>query len=138
MSNQYLKAEEEGREKPKGANQFTTGKREKLDDAVRDRMRAERAAEKLERLMDSDKASTSEQIAAAKALIPFGKATLQSQEIKQAEPWQDKSEEELLEQVRALISSRPELLAGVKHLVEPPKEVGSVAESVVGEQQKVA
>lgn len=123
MANQFTKAAEKGLEKPAGANQFTTGKREGHDEATRDKMRAERAAIVLESIMGDDGATKAEKIAAAKSLIPFGKATLSSVESKQAEPWQDKSEEELLGLVQALITAHPQLASKLNIGLRPVQAV---------------
>jgi hypothetical protein len=110
MPNQYTKAKEEGRELPKGANQFTTGKRERLDQATRDKLRAERAAQVLQDLMDDPSLSASERAAAAKALLPYGKSTYQSIESREEDPFENASNDDLREQVRALITLHPWLL----------------------------
>jgi hypothetical protein len=78
LPNQYTKAEAEGREKPKGANHFTTGKREKHDQATIDKIRAERAAQVAEDILDDPESSRDQKLTAAKVLLPYGKSTLQS------------------------------------------------------------
>ena len=108
MPNQYTKAKEEGKELPKGSNQFTTGKREKLDQETRDKLRAEKAAAKLERVLD-DKNATIEQItAAAKALLPYGKSTYASIEERRME--EPVNEAETLAQLAHLIVANPAIL----------------------------
>jgi hypothetical protein len=121
VPNQYTKAREEGREPPAGSNQFLTGKREHHSEATRDKMRAERAAIVLETIMGEQEASRQERIAAAKALIPFGKATLAS--VLQTNVDQPPNEDELLAQLRALIAAKPELARELNiglRLVESP------------------
>jgi hypothetical protein len=125
MANQYTKAEEEGREKPKGANQFTTGKREKHDQATIDKIRAERAAQVAEEIMNDPESSRQDRLAAAKVLLPFGKSTLQSIESRTVNEWEEMSEDEMLEMVRALITSRPELIAAL-NLQPKPVQVDAV------------
>jgi hypothetical protein len=119
MANQYTKAEESGAPKPKGANQFTTGKREKHDQATIDKIRAERAAQVAEQIMNDPEASRQDRLAAAKVLLPFGKSTLQSIESRQVNEWEEMSEEEMLGMVRALITSRPELIAALNLQPKP-------------------
>lgn len=112
MPNQYTKADQEGRDKPKGSNQFTTGKREHMDDAARDKLRAERAAHVAERIMNNSKSSTDQKLAAAKILLPYGKSTLASIESRQID--EPASEDEIMAQLRALLSdpgSRAQILA---------------------------
>lgn len=120
------------------ANQFTTGKREGHDQATKDKTRAELLMNRLEKCASGEVELTSVQVAAAKVVLDKVKPSLQAVSQSQEDPWAEKSEEELLEQVKALITSRPELLAGVKHLLEPVRQVGSEPESVVGEQQRAA
>jgi hypothetical protein len=109
-NNQYTKAEAEGKEKPKGANQFTTGKREKHDQATIDKIRAERAAQVAEEIMNDPKTSSADKLAAAKVLLPFGKSTLQSIEQRQINEFEEMSVEEVKEMAKALILSRPQLV----------------------------
>src|SRR5688500_5125766 len=130
MANQYTKAEEEGREKPTGANQFTTGKRSKHDQATIDKIRAERAAQVAESIMDDPEASKADRLAAAKVLLPFGKSTLQSIESRQVNEWEEMNEEELLSLVRALITSRPELIAALNLQPKPVQVPESTATNV--------
>lgn len=108
--NQYTKAEEEGKEKPKGSNQFTTGKRVKHDQATIDKIRAERAAQVAEEILNDPESSKDQKLAAAKVLLPYGKSTLQSIESRQVNEWEQMSEEELQEMVKALITSSHGLL----------------------------
>lgn len=107
--NQFTRAEETGQEKPKGANQFTTGKREKLDPATIDKLRADKAAKALEKILE-DQESTKEQItAAAKALLPYGKSTYASIIEQQLENPVDESE--TAAQLAHIIASNPAILA---------------------------
>lgn len=107
MANQFTKAEEEGRPKPPGANQFTAGTRDRHSEATKDKMRAERAAIVLEEIMGEKEASRQERIAAAKALLPFGKSSLAS--VTQTVIEEPQSEEEIMASLRALISAKPEI-----------------------------
>lgn len=116
--NQFTKAEEEGRDKPAGANQFTTGKRTKHDDATRDRMRAEHLAKRLyafaakqkDEETGEDVEMDATRIAAAKILIDKGKPNLQAVEQTTLNEWDNMSEDEMLEMVNALITSNPGLI----------------------------
>lgn len=110
MPNQYTKAEAEGREKPAGANQFTTGKREKHDQSTIDKMRAERAAQVAEDIMESTDATPDQRLAAAKVLLPYGKSTLQSIEQREVNDYDSMSEEEIKTLVSALITAHPWVL----------------------------
>jgi hypothetical protein len=136
MPNQYTKAEEQGREKPAGANQFTTGKRQKHDQATIDKIRAERAAQVAEDILEDPESTRDQKLAAAKVLLPYGKSSLQSIESRNVSEWESMSEEEILDQLRALITSNPGLIAAL-NLQPKPVQVGSEeGKYVVGEQQK--
>jgi hypothetical protein len=123
MSNQYIKAEEDGRDKPAGANQFTTGKRKGHDQATKDKIRAEVAAGFLEQVLDNQDADNSTKVAAAKALLPYGKSTYSSIEERQISEWDQKSPEDIRDMVRALITAHPELLDEFKPGVRPVEHV---------------
>lgn len=104
--------------KPAGANQFTTGKRTKHDDATRDKMRAEHLARRLYAYAAREKdEETGEEvdmdagrIAAAKILIDKGKPNLQAIEQTEVNQWDRMSEEEMLGLIQALITSNPGLI----------------------------
>jgi hypothetical protein len=132
LPNQYTKAEAEGREKPKGANHFTTGKREKHDQATIDKIRAERAAQVAEDILDDPESSRDQKLTAAKVLLPYGKSTLQSIESRQINAYDEMSDDETREMVRALITANPWLLdefrPGVKPAEAAPAEANAVAE----------
>lgn len=108
MPNQFTKAEEEGKEKPKGRNQFTEGKRERHDPATRDKMRAEHAAQKLEAILKDKDASKEQIIAAAKALLPYGKSTYAS--ILETQTQEALDEREIAANLAHLISDNPAIL----------------------------
>lgn len=108
--NQFTKAAEEGKEPPKGANQFTTGKRDRVDAATRDKMRAEHAALRLQSILDDEGSTKDQVIAAAKALLPYGKSTFSSVENIDGNPFEDQSEEEIAECVCALITAHDSVL----------------------------
>jgi hypothetical protein len=133
VSNQYLKAEEEGRPKPPGANQFTTGKRERHDQATIDKIRAERAAQVAEEVMNDPDSTRQDRLAAAKVLLPYGKSTLQSIEQRQVSDLESMSEEEMKSMVQALITAHPWLL---KEFQPGVREPGSAQESVAITQQR--
>lgn len=109
--NQFTKAEEEGKPKPQSANQFTKGTRDKHDQATRDRIRAEVAAQYLENVIADDQADHGTKVAASKALLPYGKSTYSSIEQRQIDENEGKTEEQVLEELRALFLAKPELLA---------------------------
>jgi hypothetical protein len=146
MPNQYTKAEEEGREKPAGANQFTTGKRTKHDDATRDKMRAEHLARRLYAFAAGEKDEVTGQpvemdatkIAAAKILIDKGKPNLQAVEQTQVNEWEQMSEEEILGLVQALITSNPGLIQKLGIGLRPVEAPQQEGKSVAGEQHKAA
>jgi hypothetical protein len=129
MPNQYTKAEEEGKTKPKGANQFTTGKREKLDEATRDKIRAERAAQVAEQIMNDPESSKDQKLAACKVLLPYGKSTLQSIEsrVTQTPP----SEDEIQAQLHALLAN-----PGVRAQIEAMLKGAPILVDGVGEAQQ--
>jgi hypothetical protein len=133
VANQYTKAEAEGREKPQGANQFTTGKRDKHDQATIDKIRAERAAQVAEEIMNDPEATRQDRLAAAKVLLPFGKSTLQSIESREVNAFEDMGEDEMKSMVRALITSHPWLL---KEFAPGPQQPESAPESVSITQQR--
>ena len=122
-TNQFLKAEERGEPKPRSQNQFTTGKREMHSDATKDKMRAERAAQVLEDILGEQEASRQEKIAAAKALLPFGKASLSS--VMQTNIEQPQSEDEIRAALRALISANPEVARELNIGLRPVDSAGS-------------
>ena len=125
MPNQYTKAEEEGREKPPGANQFTTGKREGHSQATKDRMRAEKAAELLAKEAEGELELKDGRRAACKILMEYGKPKLSAIEYTEANDWEKMSEEELLGMVRALITSHPEILPQLNLQPKPVQVEGS-------------
>lgn len=112
MPNQYVDAEGNRRpDAPEGSqNQFTTGKRERHDAATRAKVRATFAANKLEAYLNGQEELDSTKVAACKILIDKGMPSLQAVEQTQVNEWDQMSEEEIKETVRALILSRPELL----------------------------
>lgn len=125
-SNQFIKAKQEGRALPKSQNQFTTGKREKHDPATIDKMRAERAAQIAEEIMEDKEATRDQRLAAAKVLMPFGKSTYSSISDQPLNKWDEMSEEEILGMAQALITSHPGL---IKQLNLAPKPVEAVQQS---------
>lgn len=124
MPNQFTKAEEEGRDKPEGSNQFTTGKRTKHDEETKDKMRAAKAAAKLESILDDPEASKGDVIAAGKELMRYGKITADRKTEADGDALENRPEEELIAMVRALITARPALIAAL-NLMPKPVQVGS-------------
>jgi hypothetical protein len=103
MANQFTKAEEEGREKPKGTNQFVKGTRKEHDQATKDRIRAEVAAHFLEKALKDKTADLGTKVAAAKALLPYGKSTFAS--IEQTNHEEPASEEDIKAQLHSLLAN---------------------------------
>jgi Asp-tRNA(Asn)/Glu-tRNA(Gln) amidotransferase B subunit len=136
MSNQYTKAREEGKELPKGSNQFTTGKRERHDQATIDKIRAERAAQVAEEILEDKESSRDQKLAAAKVLLPYGKSTLQSIESREISQWEAMSEEEIESMVQALITRHPGLIQKLGIGLRPVQESSKEGElPVAGTQQ---
>ena len=108
MANQFTKAEAEGREKPKAANQFVKGSRTEHDQATKDKIRAEVAAQHLEKVIKTKKADAGLKVAAAKALLPYGKSTYASIEERQAE--EPVNEAETLAKLTHLFAANPAIL----------------------------
>lgn len=134
--NQFTRAEEQGLPKPTGANQFTTGKRTKHDESTRDKMRAEKLAARLYAYAASETDDDGKevvmdqsQIAAAKILIDKGKPSLQAVEQTQVSEYESMSEEEIVEQVRSLITLHPGLIErlGIKPQLVSPSDTDPAA-----------
>ena len=118
--NQYV--DEYGNRKPDAPegsqNQFTTGKRTKHDESTKDKIRAERLANRLDAYVmgEADEVTgekvdlDSTKVAAAKILIDKGKPSLQAVEQTQVNEMDNMSEEELIGMVSALITSNPGIL----------------------------
>ena len=137
MANQFTKAAELGLPKPKGANHFTTGKRIRMDDAQKDKIRAEILAQRLFKFAKAkgEKADKLHmdpaQVAAAKVLIERGKPALQAIEQTEVNPYDRMTEDELEEHVRALITSNPGL---IERLGIKPKLVPDAAHNTIETQ----
>lgn len=131
MPNQYVDADGNRKpDAPAGQNHFTTGKRDRQDAATRAKLRATLAANKLEAYLNGEIALEAAQVSAAKILMDKGMPSLQAVEQTQVNEWDQMSEEEIKDTVRALILSRPELLQDlnlqpVMKAVEGSKEVKS-------------
>jgi hypothetical protein len=126
MANQFTKAEEEGREKPKGANHFTKGTRKEHDQATKDKIRAEVAAHFLEKALKNKKADLNTKVTAAKALLPYGKSTYASvQETISEAPV---NEEETIAKLTHLLSANPALL---RQLIDADPGLKASLKSVV-------
>jgi hypothetical protein len=101
------------------ANQFTKGTRKRHDEHTKDKIRAEQLSRRLfkfakakgEKVKEND--MTQGQVAAARVLIERGKPALQAIEQTNINPLDTASPEEIQEQVKALITSRPELLMSI-------------------------
>ena len=138
MPNQYTKAEEEGRAKPQGANQFTTGKREHHDPVTRDKMRAEHAARRLQDILDDQDSTKDQIIAASKALLPYGKSTYASVTEHQSTDFDQMSKDEMMGMVKALITDHPELLQALNLAVKPTAVQQYDSESEETQRSKAA
>jgi hypothetical protein len=131
MANQFTKAEEEGKEKPQGTNQFIKGTRTGHDEATKDRMRAAKAAELLEQELDGSVELKDGRRAAAKILMEYGKPKLAAVEQTVVNEYDRMSEDDLRSLVKALITSNPWLIAEIQvglRAVDAP-------DGVVNEQQ---
>lgn len=94
----------------KAENQFTKGTRPRIRDrAEKDAIRAEFAAKKLEQHAKGEIELSDSQVAACKALMPYGKATLQS--VQQTITEQPVDEQETMAQLAHLLAAKPEILA---------------------------
>ncbi len=113
------------------ANQFTTGKREGHDQATKDKTRAELLMQRLTECAEGTKELTSVQVAAAKVVLDKVKPSLQAIQQSQEDPFEGMTLEQLREQIKALITSRPELARdlniGVKLVESPGSDDGSAA-----------
>lgn len=115
------------------ANQFTKGSRTEHDPATRDKMRAEKAASKLQSILD-DKGATKEQvIAAAKALLPYGKSTYAS--IMETHREEVPEAAQLMAQIAHLLSANPAIL---KPLMSDPGFRASLQSMLQGSPSSVA
>jgi hypothetical protein len=132
MANQYTKAEGEGKPKPKGANQFTSGKRENHDPETRDKMRAGHAAQKLQSILDDPDSTKDQIIAACKALMPYGKSTYASVLEHKMEAPVD--EQETMARLTHLFSSNPGLL---KPLIDADPGLRAAIKSMIEGQPAV-
>ena len=122
--NQFTKAREAGLPVPGAQNQFTTGKRTRHDEGTKDKMRSERALKFLDKTVKGkgskdEKPSFADRIAAAKAMIPFGKPLLSAVEQSQADPWDGITEDQMIEQAKALILSHPEIIQALNLIPNP-------------------
>lgn len=111
MANQYVDVN--GNKKPdapEAQNQFTTGKRTKHDELTKAKIRATFAADRLEAYIKGETSLEPAQVAAAKALMDKGMPSLQAVEQKNVSEFEEMSEDEMREYVRALILSHPELI----------------------------
>lgn len=141
MANQFTKAEEEGREKPKGQNLFTQGKKHGLDAMEKAKIRAGIAADKLQRFMDGEIELSQAQVSAARALMDKGLPSLQAVEQKEVNDLDRMSQQEMDDMVRALITANPGLLQRL-NLVSKPCAVATNAvqqgECALSEQPEAA
>ena len=135
MANQFTKAEAEGKPKPKGTNQFIKGTREEHDPETRDKIRAEFAAQKLEAHLNGETRLDQIDVAAAKALLPYGKSTLSS--VEQTNKEDLPSEADLVGQLAPLIAANPGLKAQLRALLDgSPQPVAVVNDA--SHQAKIA
>lgn len=102
MANQFTKAADEGKDKPKGANQFTKGSRVEHDETTRAKIRAAFAADKLEDYLKGKCTLEASHVAAAKALMDKGMPSLQA--VEQTNVQEPATEAEIMAQLRALLA----------------------------------
>lgn len=105
------------------ANAYTTGKRDRMDPAQKDKIRAEMMMQRMVDCAEGKIELTTAQVSAAKVVLDKVKPSLQAIQQSTEDPWADKSEDELLESVVALITSQPQLLARVRAALEPVRPV---------------
>jgi hypothetical protein len=123
-------------------NQFTKGTRKEHDESTKDRIRAELLSQRYYKFaMATGKRASkmglnAAQVASAKMLIDKGKPSLQSVEQSNANPWDQLSEEEMREQVKALITLHPWLLKEFQPGIRPPELVPGDPNTVTDTQQK--
>ena len=134
MANQFTKADEEGRERPPGTNQFIKGTRKGHDESTKDRMRANKAAELLEQELDGTLELKEGRRAACKILMEYGKPKLSAIEQSVINEWDRMTEDEMLSMVQALITANPGLiqklgigLRPVESAPDPAQERGNDA-----------
>lgn len=88
----------------------------KLDDATKDKIRAEILSRRVYRYANAKGQALEKyrmepaQVQAAKVLIDRGKPTLQAVEMSQSDPLQDMSLEDQIDMARALILQHPEII----------------------------
>ena len=123
-NNQYTKAAEEGREPPKGTNQYIKGTRKRMDPEQRDKIRAEMLAQRLHAYVmgepDPDTGEIVEldgtKVAAAKVLIDKGKPNLNSVDSMTVAP--PLPESEILASIADLVRADPALQAQLRSLLD--------------------
>jgi hypothetical protein len=123
--NQFTKAKELGVEPPKAQNQFTTGKRDQHAEETLDKMRAAKAAAKLEEILEDPGASKSDQIAAGKELMRYGKLTADRRSEADENAIENRPEEEIETLIQALITAHPRLASKLNiglRAVEAPQQ----------------
>lgn len=135
MPNQFTKAIEEGREPPKASNQFIKGTRTEHDPQTKAKIRAAFAADKLEAYLNGEEELDSTKVAACKILIDKGLPSLQAVESTEVNQFDKMSEDELREQVRALITLHPWLIREFAPGPQLDSTPESTATNVVDEQQ---
>lgn len=119
------------------ANQFTKGTRKKHDESTKDKIRAELLAQRLYKFAKSKAEKrekldmTPAQVAAAKVLIDRGKPALQAIEQTNINPMDAMSDEEIREQVKALITLHPWLLTEFRPGVQLQDDQDHGANAVV-------
>lgn len=130
------------------ANQFTSGGGSKgpkkaHDQGTKDKIRAELLAKRLYKYANAKGENARKyrmdaaQVAAAKVLIDKGKPSLQAIESTESDPWANKSEEDIENMVKALITSHPGLIArlgiGLRPVESGAKETNEACASATTE-----
>ena len=109
-------------------NQFTKGTRTKHDQATKDQIACSMVRRRLLQFAKAKGHSADKylmsaaQVAASKILMDRWLPVLSAVEQTQSDPWQHKSEAELISAVEALIRAHPELLAKLRSSLEPVRE----------------
>ena len=120
MPNQFTKAEDEGLEKPPGANQFTKGTRLEHPEDVRAKIKTSNIIARLEKITEE---SDNEQaiIAASKTLLDKALPSLSSVEQTVVNDVDSMDEDTLFAMLKGIVMANPALLSRLLDDVGQPK-----------------
>lgn len=131
--NQYVIAAEQGLPIPRGANQFTTGRRTRMDPMDKAKIRAAFAAQKLTEFIRGETELDSAKVAACKALMDKGMPSLAS--VEQTTVEAPMAESDIITAIGALLEADPglrsqltALLSGQPTIVPAPQTGSDQAE----------